>query len=109
MVNGDVRIHGQNSVTYVRANIKYKRKEEKNGMYAPLLLMRAPFDQQSGSQHLNQLGPMLEGQILSSSPQSSHGRLVRGISLRTSTKERRLLCVRVHTIYMANSEQKTVF
>ena len=78
-------------------------------MYAPLLLMRAPFDQQSGSQHLNQLGPMLEGQILSSSPQSSHGRLVRGISLRTSTKERRLLCVRVHTIYMANSEQKLGF
>ena len=85
------------------------RERKKNGVHAPLLLMRAPFDQQSGSQHLNQLGPMLEGQILSSSPQSSHGRLVRGISLRTSTKERRLLCVRVHTIYMANSEQKLGF
>ena len=59
--------------------------ELSENMYLPLLLIRAPLAQQSGSQHLNQLGPMFEGHILSSSPHSSHGRLVLGISLKTSS------------------------
>ena len=56
--------------------------------FVPLFWISAALDQQFVSLQRKYGGPMLEGQILRSSPHLSQGRLVRGISLSTSIEMR---------------------
>lgn len=50
----------------------------------PLLRTNSPLDQHFSSLHLKKVGPISEGQMRNSSPHWLHGRLVLGISLKTS-------------------------